>query len=720
MNRRTRINMPGRGRSKFRGDKIADPGEKIVDINLSKQKRKRSRSNNGGSVSKDTISKETCCQQSKVQIPMKQKKLSDKEDISGTRKKLVNQSLLVNRSKLVNFVPKFERTKTRYQTKKDKIVQSGKDDVGVNNNATLLGKEKLDKLLDKKQLKNPVKNKCVRNIFTGESEADQQIEQQHSSSFDGVEVDVNSSDEFEDEYENREVVESSESEQEQSQGGDDEQDGQDEIILGIPRSAREMDEERALNNPFLKNLLDKMLEEKLKQVGLTAGKTNTNVEPQPSCSSRLTEAERKAKGQSRMSIEGSKTANNFCKIKSPSDTTIYRPALNKRNEGKVGQLSFATQLQGLQVPMNTPTVHAMETGQVNNMVQMVQSPPQLNNIDDFVESIRKQHEETQVVSEVSVPGLDDARARTEHAVIEAEKFKATIADPPGKQFIANCVDSIALPVNRTIQDVGNGMSDDDFFHLTCFIEPSMFQKIERGEFVDLEKLLKDKNNTGDQNRLEWIQQDGATFLAPATKQNKITGVRKWEQAFRVYASIYCAANPHRSKEIWQYISIINTAAASYFWDNVSNYDITFRHLMAFNPSRSWAVTYNQMWNLSMKDPLPRGNAGRSSFGGSNNFGSNNYQKQNSSHHGNNYSNNNNSGGGHAGGRKPQYCWNFNKGIKCKYGKSCKFIERCSYCDSSSHGVNICSKVGNKDGGHHKRKSHGSSGGSNHAAASGSV
>ena len=97
------------------------------------------------------------------------------------------------------------------------------------------------------------------------------------------------------------------------------------------------------------------------------------------------------------------------------------------------------------------------------------------------------------------------------------------------------------------------------------------------------------------------------FLAPATKQNKITGVRKWEQAFRVYATIYCAANQRRSKEIWQYISVINTAAASYYWDNVYNYDITFRHLMAFNPNRSWAVTYNQMWNLSMKDPLPRGN-----------------------------------------------------------------------------------------------------------------
>ena len=77
--------------------------------------------------------------------------------------------------------------------------------------------------------------------------------------------------------------------------------------------------------------------------------------------------------------------------------------------------------------------------------------------------------------------------------------------------------------------------------------------------------------------------------------------------------IYCAANPQRSKEIWQYISVINTAASAYAWDNVYNYDITFRHLMAFNPGRSWAVTYNQMWNLSMQDPLPKNQYNKGHF-----------------------------------------------------------------------------------------------------------
>ena len=109
-----------------------------------------------------------------------------------------------------------------------------------------------------------------------------------------------------------------------------------------------------------------------------------------------------------------------------------------------------------------------------------------------------------------------------------------------------------------------------------------------------------------------MQRDGGTFLVPAQRDGKINSFRRWEQAFRAYATIYCRANPHRAKEIWQYITVINMAASSYIWDNVYNYDIMFRHLMAFNHNRSWAVIYNQMWNLSMRDPIPRNNQ---KFGG---------------------------------------------------------------------------------------------------------
>ena len=46
--------------------------------------------------------------------------------------------------------------------------------------------------------------------------------------------------------------------------------------------------------------------------------------------------------------------------------------------------------------------------------------------------------------------------------------------------------------------------------------------------------------------------------------------------------------------------------------------------------------------------------------------------------------------------KPTYCWNFNKGIKCRFGDKCRFTERCSYCDSPAHGIVACPKLDKKD------------------------
>ena len=261
--------------------------------------------------------------------------------------------------------------------------------------------------------------------------------------------------------------------------------------------------------------------------------------------------------------------------------------------------------------------------------------------------------------------LRSAQEHAEHAVIEAEKFRATVSNPGNLSNLDKFMqteqneenDQQPNLQNLQIPNIGSGVSDDDFFHLTCHIEPNLIHKIEKGEFVELEKLLpKEKfGKNGDDNRLEWVHKDGGTFLVPANRDVKIGSFRKWEQAFCAYATIYCSANPQRSKEIWQYIMVINTAASSYFWENVYNYDITFRHLMAFNPQRSWAVTYNQMWNLSMRDPIPRtGQKGYPSYNRGNNFS---YQH--------NKTNSNVNGNGNQRKAKSDYCWNFNKGVPCK-------------------------------------------------------
>ena len=211
----------------------------------------------------------------------------------------------------------------------------------------------------------------------------------------------------------------------------------------------------------------------------------------------------------------------------------------------------------------------------------------------------------------------------------------------------------------------------------------------------MEKLLpKDRlGKSNEDNRLEWVQKDGGTFLVPAQRDSKIGSFRKWEQAFRAYATIYCAANPHRSKEIWQYITVINTAASSFIWENVYNYDITFRHLMAFNPQRLWSVTYNQMWNLSMRDPLPKMQTAKHFQNNSNNFSQGGNRNNSSNGH---FSNNK---------KKSDYCWNFNRGVACKFGNKCKFIERCSYCDSASHGVHSCYKLQKKGEAAGKQSTH---------------
>ena len=145
----------------------------------------------------------------------------------------------------------------------------------------------------------------------------------------------------------------------------------------------------------------------------------------------------------------------------------------------------------------------------------------------------------------------------------------------------------AQVTGQTMTSGDKGITDDEFFHLMCHVEPNLKQKIERGEFVDLEKLLmkdKFKNSNNVSQRMELVSRGGETFIIPVDSGSKITNVRKWEQAFRIYAAIYSHTNPHRSTEIWQYVFVINSAASTYTWENVSNYDFMFRQLMACNPA----------------------------------------------------------------------------------------------------------------------------------------
>ena len=370
--------------------------------------------------------------------------------------------------------------------------------------------------------------------------------------------------------------------------------------------------------------------------------------------------------------------------KSPSDTTLYMPAVRRLDK------DFSPK-QAVERVLRNQSIGDQESKE-NEQV--------LNRINSFLTNIRldaamtnggkdkqpEPRESTVYNREVSQPstssGITDqnrhqvmtAKGAIDNAIIEAERYKAAIQAPPQGN------DPDYLKQMRMNDD------DDDFFHIICHIDESLKAKIRKGEFVELEKLLKKPEmlNFKNEGKMELVYRNGESYFVPATdKSVKVDGIRKWEQAFRTYAAIYCEANPTRSVEILQYIDVINGAAKTFTWENVARYDFIFRHLQAAKPFRSWAKTYTQMWNITLNEPKR--------YTGYDYAGSQNSNQNSQSHR----SSHKKSG--------EQACWKFNKG-NCSYGKKCKFEHKCSYCGSSNHGyVNCSCKTGGGRSSEHRNK-----------------
>ena len=262
---------------------------------------------------------------------------------------------------------------------------------------------------------------------------------------------------------------------------------------------------------------------------------------------------------------------------------------------------------------------------------------------------------------------------------EVEQVRMPVDDPKGIPIVKEVVQS-KLNVDN---------NDDKIFHLTCHVDSSLKAKIEKGEYIDLERLLpKRKNFNQNDNHLEWVSKDGLTFLTPAQdRELKVNNICRWEQAFCVYAAIYSNANPTRSGESWQYVYVINSAAQTYQWDNVYYYDMTFHQLMAEKPHRSWAKVYTQLWQLALRDIIPKGSGYR---GG--------YQNQNAHQVGQNSKQQGKSW-------RDRCCWHYNRTGSCMK-TNCHFDNRCSFCSAWNHGVYICYKKSNTNGGNRKSNSRG--------------
>ena len=455
------------------------------------------------------------------------------------------------------------------------------------------------------------------------------------------------------------------------------------------------------SDPRIQKLVMKMVKEQMSQIrqneggatSSTSGMNNTVVSGNEIVQTNDTETQVVNENENEHNANQISLANTS--MKSPSEATMYVPAVRKQLP--IEEWDIDSIKQKLEYFNNTskdevnfPHSDANEDNAHNVQRQSIPKSGKLSNfnveqINKIISSIRleaakgfqKQNEETDRNEQTKA-----ARTAAEQAILEAEKYKAMVEQPKGMCHLEprNEEDYQLMLARYYDKD------DDDFFHITCHVEPNLRARIERGEFVELEKLLQKLNQYKDQSeegkKMTLINKNGSTYFVPQTdKDNKISNVRKWEQAFRTYAAIYCAKNPNRSVEVLQYIDVINRAAATYSWENVARYDYTFRQLMAAKPHRSWAKTYTQMWNLTLNEPVKRFN-------------------NNDNHAG--YNGNNKSG------KLDNTCWKFNKN-KCPYSsKECRFEHRCSYCFGSGHGQYNCFKKNGKPN-KQKGKSSGSQG-----------
>ena len=271
---------------------------------------------------------------------------------------------------------------------------------------------------------------------------------------------------------------------------------------------------------------------------------------------------------------------------------------------------------------------------------------------------------------------ETARKIAERAIVEAERFKASVHAPTGMLITPDS--ELSVPA------VDHSFSDDNvknFCQVTNHVDSSNEVKIAKGGFVEMTKIAPPKflKLEDGERKIELCSKEGKSFWLPFSDKepSKIVNFRQWEQAFKVYAAIYTRYNPHRGAEIYQYVHSIGLAASAYQWDNVAYYDHHFRKLMSENPQRSWGKVNTQLWSLSMRDPIT--------------------YKTNSA---NSHSNNSHANTGTPGNPpkktsnnewKDICCWRWNKNRCNKRASECRFHHKCSHCGSSNHIYLACSR-----------------------------
>ena len=354
-------------------------------------------------------------------------------------------------------------------------------------------------------------------------------------------------------------------------------------------------------------------------------------------------------------------------VRSPSDTTLYVPAVMKNTVAQGGVVRTLQDQNYQDKFVNQDNLRGNKIMNAENEKQKTEDANQefSRNLTKFLSNLRtgaQENKEKLDKPSTSRRRLDfdredeqgtSMRDQAHQRIVEAEKHRLEMEPPKGRT-------NFEFP-DKPILD------DDELMHMTCHVDETEAKMAQTSQFMDLDKLLVKFNksfNHDESQKLEICSKDGQLFYIPKEeKSSRINNFHMWEKAFRIYMALYAQVHPTKVPEMLQYISTIQHAASKYTWENVAHYDNVFRHWMAKNPNRSWAKSLTQIWNLALCDPLSSVRQ--------------NGQQQ-----------------GKTGGKRDNKgtCWKFNKGI-CT--GNCNYIHRCTYCGGTNHGAHVCFRKARK-------------------------
>ena len=230
-------------------------------------------------------------------------------------------------------------------------------------------------------------------------------------------------------------------------------------------------------------------------------------------------------------------------IKSPSVPTIYKPSLQQIDSRNTNlpRFTFDNSVKSDGSPQ-------IVTNNFNTNKSQSVSPPNkgkdqgLEFIDNFIKSVRiGQDDKGLQTPKADEPTREEerliqARNITQKAILDAERNKAELRIPQGNN-------SGFQEFKQLIKDLLADKDDDDFFHMTCHLDSQLVLKIKKGLYVELEKLIQKPKHlkTEIDGRQVLVEKDGEQYYVPYKGKDspKINNVKKWEEAFRLYAAIYC-------------------------------------------------------------------------------------------------------------------------------------------------------------------------------------